>query len=166
VAFELFKRSLVVSDPTRSKVFKQALANVKWPGRFEVIEAPPRFILDCAHNLEATLALVESLHLKRERPSVLVFGALQKKPAHEMLKLLRPLVNHVILVSPPISRALPPGRLSEKGDHVEESMERGLATAFRLAKPNETVLVTGSLFTIAAVRARLLGERTDPPIGL
>ncbi len=38
--------------------------------------------------------------------------------------------------------------------------------AIRAAGPDETILVTGSLYLVGTVRAHLLGARRDPVVGL
>ncbi len=147
-------------------VFVEALPSARWPGRFEVIDRKPRFILDCAHNGEATEALARTLSIQGERPDVMIFGALHGKNAEKNLDILRSYVGKIVLVPPPISRALDPQTLAGPGDRVARSVKEGLSLAIDIAGSGDTILVTGSLFTVAAVRAAVLDEPTDPPIGL
>jgi dihydrofolate synthase/folylpolyglutamate synthase len=136
------------------------------PGRFETVKGEPSFIFDIAHNLEAAEALVDSLELSHMEPDVLIFGALKDKPAKEMLEMLRPLVKTMILIPPPISRALDPKSYAGPEDLVCSGAAEALDLALRPAGGRGSVLVTGSLFTVSAIRAIVLGESTDPPIGL
>jgi folylpolyglutamate synthase/dihydropteroate synthase len=122
--------------------------------------------LDGAHNLEATLALAQSLDSFGARPDVLLFGGLRGKPVKEMLQVLSPKVGCKILVSPPIDRALEPHTYAEAKDKIAANVEKGMHMAESLAGKKATVLVTGSLFTVAEVRRILLGESADPPIGM
>ncbi len=147
-------------------VFMDALPSARWPGRFEVIDGKPRFILDCAHNGEATEALARTLSDQGERPEVMIFGALRDKNAEKNLDILRSHVGKIVLVPPPIARALDPQTFAVPGDRVARSVKEGLSLAIDLTKRDDTILVTGSLFTVAAVRAAVLDEPTDPPIGL
>ncbi|MCP4678567.1 MAG: bifunctional folylpolyglutamate synthase/dihydrofolate synthase, partial [Deltaproteobacteria bacterium] len=71
-----------------------------------------------------------------------------------------------VLVPPPISRALDPQTLAGPGDTIARDIKEGLSLAIDIAGNSDTILVTGSLFTMAAVRAAVLDEPTDPPIGL
>ena len=166
IAFELY-RLFLDGDPRFSEThFRTALEIIRLPGRFEVLETRPRVILDGAHNLEAIEALCRALDDRGEAPDVLLFGVLTDKPAGQMLARLRPRVGGVVLVPPPVHRALDPRILAEPGDTVCDTIDSGIARAMDLAAQEGTILVTGSMFTAGAVRGRLRGEPADPPIGL
>lgn len=166
IAFELYRRFLGGAGNGASRAFSRALESVRLPGRFEILDPGPRFILDGAHNLEAVSGLAAALDHRGEHPDVLLFGALQDKPAKAMLAMLRGRVGQVVLVPPPLARALDPHRLAETGDTVCASVEAGLQRAEAVAGQGGTVLITGSVFTVGAARGRLLGEPSDPPIGM
>jgi dihydrofolate synthase/folylpolyglutamate synthase len=166
VAFEIFKLLAKRYPKLKKDAFIEALPSTKWPGRFEVIDHIPPFILDGAHNLEATLALAQSLDSVGRRPDALLFGGLQGKPVTQMLRVLSPKVGQKILVAPPIDRALDPRAYAEPEDHIAASVEQGIQMAEDLVGEKGTILVTGSLFTVAEARRILLGEYADPPIGL
>ncbi len=164
VAMRLFEHLEAQFAGCTRDVFARSLETASWPGRFEIIPGEPRFILDGAHNLEATEALVQTLRDQSIRPDTIIFGALKGKPYDKMLDLLRPLAKEIILAPPPISRAADPASFALPTDTVAS----GATEALEWAKANghNTVLVTGSLFIVGAVRALLLNEPTDPPIGL
>lgn len=166
IAYELFRLLEGEDDEEVRCTFVKSLSSVKWPGRFEVVEGSPRYILDCAHNLEATLALLTSLRESGERPDVLVFGALRDKPAAAMLEILRPVARRTVLVPPPIARRQDPSCLASSGDVVCGTVTEGLARARRMAGKDGCVLVTGSVFTVGAARGEICVETSDPPIGL
>ena len=162
-AFELFgaRDSRCVVE-----VFRGALPTVQWPGRFEILSLDRPYILDGAHNLEATLALVRTLENTDRRPSVMVFGALAGKPVETMLEALSTAVENRIFVRPPIGRSWDPGEFVGSGDVLCESVSMGLAAAEEMTAEGDTVLVTGSLFTVAEARRVLLNLPADPQIGL
>lgn len=166
VAAALYRHICNRDARVRADGFVEALPTVRWPGRFEIIQANRRYVLDCAHNMEAAQALVNTLADQNEHPAVLLYGALRDKPANEMLALYRPLVNRVVLMPPPIDRAAPPARLALSGDTVTDNAVQALEAAANLSTRGETVLVTGSLFTVAKVRELLLQEKADAPVGL
>jgi dihydrofolate synthase/folylpolyglutamate synthase len=166
VASALF-RFLCKADPRlNDRVFADALDTISWPGRFERLEMGVQYILDCAHNLEATRALVDALKQSHTRPDSLIFGALKDKPAEAMLAHLRPAVGQIVLVPPPIDRGREPGTLTKAGDIVCETVAEGLQRALEITPAAGAILVTGSIFTVGAARALLLNESMDPPIGL
>jgi hypothetical protein len=70
------------------------------------------------------------------------------------------------LVPPPIDRAFDPREIAVEGDLVCGSVIEGVVAAAQLSSPNGLILVTGSVFTIGAARGFLLGEASDPAVGL
>jgi dihydrofolate synthase/folylpolyglutamate synthase len=166
VAGEIFAR-LGRADPRFDPdVFRGALSRVDWPGRFEIVSLGREFILDGAHNLEATEALAASLQTMNKRPGILLYGALEGKPVAEMLARLSGHVEQRVFVPPPIARAWAPGDYAGPGDRVVRTVAEGLALIDEISDENTTVLVTGSLFTVAEARRLLLKLPADPPVGL
>lgn len=145
------------------QVLVESLPTTVWPARYEVVPDGERsVILDGAHNLEATMALVDSLRERRDAPDVLVFGALRGKPIDQMLEVLTPLVGDLILAPPPIDRAFDPRAHADKWRaRIAPSIGAALASI-----GSGTVLVTGSLFAAAEARRVLLGATADPQVGL
>jgi len=145
------------------ELFAEAAPSARWPGRYEIVaDAGRRVILDGAHNLEATRALVDALDERGDSPGSLVFGALRGKPIDAMLEALAPRAERIVLAPPPIDRAFDPR------DHAERhgaAIAENVGAALDLCA-TETALVTGSLFTVAEARRILLGEEADPQIGL
>jgi dihydrofolate synthase / folylpolyglutamate synthase len=167
VATELFRQlELLVDSRCTREAFARSLDTAVWPGRFERLPTTPAYILDCAHNPAAMDALVQTLEETKTALDVLLFGALRDKPAAAMLARLRPFAKQVVLAPPPIDRALDPRNLAMPGDTVARDIPAGVAEANRIARPEGVVLTTGSVFTVGAVRGILLGEPSDPPIGL
>jgi dihydrofolate synthase/folylpolyglutamate synthase len=161
----------------------RGLARASWPGRLERRALPRRgrsgrasgpraqveWLFDCAHNEEGARALAAALPelgLTPER-TVLVFGALADKAFEPMLRTLAPLAERRVYASPqgraPASQlalaALASGLVTEGADEVLDAAER-------LARPGDVVLVTGSIYLVAELRARLLGEPRDPIVAL
>lgn len=169
VALRLFEELRGLFPALSREVFLKAASTFSTPGRFEKLQLDKHYILDGAHNLEAVVALVEALQDTGTAPVDLVlFGSLKGKPTEKMLEKLRTVGRRFLLVPPPISRAEDPARYAMKSDLVAASVEQGLQLIRSQLQPPtvQTVLVTGSLFTVAEARRLLLGERADPPIGL
>ncbi len=145
----------------------EKLAQVVLPGRFEKVAHPQKgaFVLDGAHNLEATLALIDALEEAEIAPAACIFGALRGKPAEAMLEALRPRVGTVFHVAPKLDRARPPEELCAPGELCCQSMDRAVEEARGLAGDG-VVLVTGSFYTVSQARQCLLGEDTEPAVGL
>jgi dihydrofolate synthase / folylpolyglutamate synthase len=142
-----------------------ALTKVHWPARLETIAGKPNVLLDAAHNPDGCRALADFLAQQKQRPRVLIFGALADKDYPKMLRALAPHIEHVIYVQPDIARALPARELQRVLPGVAaDSPADGLQRANRAAGSGGLVVVAGSIFVVAELRARLLRVGSDPLI--
>ncbi len=146
---------------------RQGLQETVWPARFEAMQTQPQVILDAAHNPHGAEALALELRRLPKARTVLFFGVLIDKDVRSMLEHLRPLASKVILVEPPVGRGRDPRTYSIAGDTIASTVEDGLARAMRQSGPHGRVVVTGSIYLVAAARGILRPcERTDPPIDM
>jgi len=140
---------------------RTGLANLRWPARIEIVRRQPPIVIDAAHNVASIAALVETLcELFPRRPRTLLFATTVDKQVREMLMLLRPHFESVILTR---------YRSNPRGVPVEElaclAAEVGMAgvqlaadaqTAWELAQPhlaaNKLLCVTGSFFIAGELR--------------
>ncbi|MFV2073258.1 MAG: folylpolyglutamate synthase/dihydrofolate synthase family protein [Thermoanaerobaculales bacterium] len=125
---------------------RRGLESIEWPGRLSThMVAGRKVLVDCAHNLEATVALAHELSVRPERYNLL-FSCLDDKPVEGMAEMLRPYVNEVSVCSLADERVMSPSRLQAAfpGASAAASPLEGLG---RLVDP---VLATGSV--------RLVGE--------
>ena len=90
---------------------RQGLAQVRWPGRFELLRREPPFLLDGSHNAHGMRATVESLRARF--PGDLV-SIMADKDAGEMLRLLLPLAKAFVTVTAPSPRAIPAAELAAR----------------------------------------------------
>ena len=135
-----------------SEVSHQALQASKWPGRFETVSQHPRIILDGAHNPDGIEALIEaSAHCTR--PRVVVFSALEDKQGPLMRSMLEGAFDEVITTQFSDLRADSAAHLG--GVHIMNNWKEAIEAAKRAAGETGTVVITGSLYFIAQVRAYL-----------
>jgi dihydrofolate synthase/folylpolyglutamate synthase len=150
----------------------EALASVRNPGRFEVVQHEPLLILDGAHNREGAIAAAEALAEGFEiaGDTHLVIGVLQGRDPQELLEIVGAAdAAHVVCCTPDSSRAMPARELADLvtriGGHpvVVDDVARALERALADATTDDAVLVTGSLYTVGAARAacRALGVLRD-----
>ena len=136
---------------------RRGLAMTEWPGRLQIIEGRPRLILDGAHNPAGAQALATFLaeHRAELGRLILVFGVLKDKNWGAMLGCLAPLADEIILTHPPTSRGADPAGLrsavqGRAGTRVAAEPAEALALARATAGAADTILVAGSLYTVAA----------------
>jgi dihydrofolate synthase/folylpolyglutamate synthase len=139
-------------------------AEVRVPGRLQVVGEAPVTVLDGAHNPDGIAALAESLPTLAEsrRERVAVISILEDKNASEMLATLAPHFDRFVLTRSHNPRALPPPTLAslldQAGGPPSESVrdpDAALARARELAGPDGFVLATGTIY--------LMGDLLAPP---
>ncbi|MFO0692083.1 MAG: folylpolyglutamate synthase/dihydrofolate synthase family protein [Polyangiales bacterium] len=147
---------------------RKGLAGVKWPARLERVPGRPALLLDAAHNPDGCAVLADHLRaMPRRGRTVLLFGAMADKDHEAMLRCFDGVVDARIYAVPSMGRAPDPAIFpSVRPGEVAADVSTGLARAKSLAGPGGLVVVAGSIFVVAAVRAEVLGLRSDPPIGM
>jgi dihydrofolate synthase/folylpolyglutamate synthase len=137
------------------------------PARLEVVGLHPRLLIDAAHNADSARALADELRAWQDRPLWLVLGILRDKDARAILRLLLPLADGVVVVTPTSPRALPAGDLaaasrslsSAGAQHVEVEQASSVAAALDLSRARAGrvggVAVAGSFATASEARATL-----------
>lgn len=155
--------------PLDAAVVEEAFAVVEHPGRFEVVSRDPLLILDGAHNPEGANAAAEALHegFAITGELRLVVGLLAGRDPRQLLDALGVRDASVVVCCTPDSpRAMPAADLAA---HVEalggtavvrEDVADALRDALADSKPDDAVVVTGSLYTVGAARTacRRLGK--------
>ncbi len=148
-------------------VVATAFASVGWPGRLERLELDRDWVLDGAHNPEAAEALAAALVDLGTDVATLVVGVSGDKDAAGVIAPVaaraRSLVATRAATSPRSAPADEVARAARDGGfagpvHEAPDASAALATARRLTRPGETVVVAGSLFLVGEVRAALLGH--------
>lgn len=155
--------------PLDASIVEEAFAVVEHPGRFEVISRDPLLILDGAHNPDGAHAAAEALHEGFAIPGEirLIVGVLAGRDPRALLDALGVHDASVVVCCTPDSpRAVPAAELVA---HVEamggtavvrENVGEALRDALADSKPEDAVIVTGSLYTVGAARTacRRLGK--------
>jgi dihydrofolate synthase/folylpolyglutamate synthase len=117
----------------------------------------PRILRDGAHNPAGAQALAAFIGEQRSALNrlILVFGVLRDKNWEAMLAPLGQLADQAILTHPPADRGADPHELVAADRccpkvEIAADPREGVALARSLAHPEDTILVTGSLYTVAA----------------
>ncbi|HCC83548.1 TPA: hypothetical protein DEP96_01730 [Candidatus Uhrbacteria bacterium] len=150
------------------EVIEKALAKSKGlPCRFEVMSQKPLVIVDGAHNeakMKGTVQLLKSM--KRGRVHV-IFGCKHSKDAGAMLKLLAPLANVVHTTRYQHGYGAPENpamlaKLITKNKRGKTWLFADEALQFVLGemKPEDTLLITGSLYLAGELRTHWVSEES------
>ena len=146
---------------------RRGLAEVRWPGRFQVLAGSPTVILDGAHNPGGARALAASLRAYFPgRPVAFVLGISADKDLAGILSPLLPLAERVVFTAANSPRAADPESLRELARHLGPLPGERLAVAARPAdalarlrqeSPHALVCAAGSLFLLG----ELLADRPE-----
>jgi dihydrofolate synthase/folylpolyglutamate synthase len=154
-ALQLRQRKFRVSD----EAISIGIAQTRWPGRLELIARAPDVYLDGTHNPAGARELLVfwDEHFVGRR-ILLIFGAVRDKAVEEITGLLFPRAAHVLCTQPRSARAISAQRLAELTAHdaghfeVIAEPEAALARALELARPDDVVFATGSLYLVGDLR--------------
>lgn len=154
------KKVLVVSDGQIQKGVYKA----KWPGRFEKITDKPKVFIDGAHNLDGIKSLAETMNQIKKCFRIGIIGILRDKEVDEMLSIICPQFDVLIVTMPNNPRAMAAEVLAEKIKqhgcevYVEEKVQNALEHALHLAVSyNEAQIIGfGSLYMIGTLRRLLV----------
>lgn len=161
-------RALQGTIPVSQEHVTEGLRTVRWAGRMQVIELEPgrRIILDGAHNLDGTAALLAALRkgFPDERPAIIT-GLLADKDWRKVATMLSPCAASIRVVPVSSSRGLNPEELvpvcaaANPAVHVKACAS--LKAALEDARQEPLVLVTGSLYLIGEALAALNQSATS-----
>lgn len=150
--------------PLTQTQIREGLMAASVPGRFQVFPGAPTVVLDVAHNVEAALALAETLRQHRVAGRTLaVFGMLMDKPIAEVAAVMRPLVDAWYVASLQTDRAATAERLVQS--LREAGVDKPVASlpdaraAFEAARQAagaaDRIVVFGSFYTVGDILAQL-----------
>jgi dihydrofolate synthase/folylpolyglutamate synthase len=133
----------------------RALAQVEWPGRFQLLRRNPPVVVDGAHNVAAARSLKKALqqYFEGER-AILVMGASGDKDVAGVIAELAPLFDRVIVTRSRHPRAMAPAPLAAEFTRhgikarIAEDVPSALSQALALAGKKDLVCLAGSLFIV------------------
>ena len=158
--------TLWLLDPTLladEQRVREALASVRWPGRFERIATAPDIYVDGAHNLNSIERLVATIggRLDSDRTLHVILGVSRDKDIDGMVQAIVPLAPQVTATASHNPRAADPERIAAIARDAglvaatAPSVAAALHAVRASAAPTDTILVTGSLYAVAAAREAL-----------
>jgi len=141
---------------TRERI-EHGANTAQWPGRLELIEGRPSFLLDGAHNEPAAAALAAFLGEFYPERVYMIFGCMRDKNYPSMLDILSPHASDVIFTRARSARSQTPDALQRliPGSRTAPSIEDAIACARAGAPPESTILICGSLYLVGEARALL-----------
>ncbi len=141
------------------EAIQKGLKGAKFSGRLEVVSKEPLIIVDGAHNAAGMMALCNYIK-KLPKRKLLVLGISKDKNITEMMKLVVPLFEEVIVTQgnfkPTDTSVLATeGRKYIKIVHELPKIEDALLAAHESVEKDELLLVTGSIYMVGDALAAL-----------
>ena len=149
-----------LADPSVTEAtLREGLKSASWPGRLELCGTKPFLIMDGAHNPDSFKKLTAALsELFPHQRKIWVFGIMKDKPLAEIADIIEDHIDHMILTRPKNDRSAPldtvRNALAEFTPPMDwvEDVPSALDRATQIARPEDLIVVTGSLFTVAEAK--------------
>ncbi|MDQ0150446.1 bifunctional folylpolyglutamate synthase/dihydrofolate synthase [Eubacterium multiforme] len=138
---------------------EKGVEKAKWKGRLEVLNKKPTVVIDGAHNIQGIKSLTKNVtkYFKYNNLYLLI-GILADKQVEEMINEIAPLSEKIIALTPNSDRAELSSELKKEIEKVNnnvesfESYEEAFKSILSIAKEDDLILVTGSLYMIGEMR--------------
>jgi len=134
----------------------RGLAQVDWPGRFQILRRQPIVLADGAHNVASIRRLVENIKTYFDYDQLfLVIGISCDKDISGMVKELVSLSPQVVVTRSSHPRAASPSAVAAEfvsqgiEPKLSENVLQALSQTLSLADKEDLICVTGSLFIVA-----------------
>lgn len=170
-AIALAAAEAFIGVPLPDDVIEEGFANLRLPGRFEVLQQEPLVVLDGAHNPDGAEAAVDTLEsgFSVGGRRILVTGMMGEKDAGWMLESLGAGdADLVICTEADTPRAMPADELgavaSDEGYDVEVVPEPSdaMARALAVADEEDVIFGAGSLYVVGNLRDAWIALQADP----
>lgn len=180
VALGLLEQLGLRGIPLSEKDLLEGIRRVSWKGRLEVTQEQPLFLLDGAHNPSGAESLgqfLSEVDPDRKGKHWMIIGMMSDKDIPAVLSPLVAWTDAFIFSRPEIKRAADPyqimasfplvsketsGKESSLPCTVREKVSEALAYVNSFIQPEDTLVITGSLYTVGEAKALL--TRTTPSL--
>jgi len=151
---------------------RAGLYNTAWPGRCEIVSRNPLVVLDGAQNIASARAIKETIKENfsasggKYKKLILVLGISSDKDIKGICHELYDLADEVVLTKANNPRATSPKVLAkyfnDKVVHKTNNVKEAEEIARRIAKKEDLILVTGSLFVVGETRELFIRDVFEP----
>lgn len=137
---------------------RKGIENTVWAGRLEWLT--DNILIDGAHNIDGVTSLINYLEKQKYKKLKILLGILTDKDYKEMITILENLDANFYLTKVPIeikkSSTEDLKNSFVKKVEVIDDYKEAVTTILKDLKQDETLLITGSLYLISAVRKFIL----------
>lgn len=148
------------------KAIRNGFSKVKWPGRFEIINRNPLIIIDGAHNRDSFRKLVKTIRKYLAGKEIeFIFGVSEDKEVGLLLKIIKPIIKHIIFTKSKHPRALGLDALEEIAlklcftNYSIREIDQIIPLLLQDKNPNKVFIASGSIFVAGAIKELLIEEK-------
>ena len=155
-AFDIFLEKMKIKI-SETKI-REALQNVYWPGRMQILSTNPLLMIDGAHNEEGIAALAGNLKkLFPDKKIFFVLAILRDKRLKKIFDLICPIASKIFITKNRSQRA---AEIDEQVNFVKkhgvpfetsENVLKAVGKALNEVSAEDVIVVTGSLYTISEI---------------
>ncbi|KJJ83705.1 bifunctional folylpolyglutamate synthase/ dihydrofolate synthase [Candidatus Omnitrophus magneticus] len=136
---------------------REGLLEVFLPARLEVVASSPKVIIDGAHNGESAKRMIQAVRkIFKYKKIFFILGFSKDKDITGILKEIVPFGNEFIFTKFQCPRAISPeivrGYIKNKDASIANDVKSALGIAFKSARNEDIIVVTGSFFLAGEVR--------------
>lgn len=130
---------------------QEAFRKTKTPGRFEIIQHAPRVILSGDHNPAGIECLKGTLSSVQKGKLLTLCAFSPDKPFNKMYQELAAISDDILLTQIPRLQDQTSAEYKEMGKFEPDAI-KATQTVLNQAQPEDTVLITGSLYLVGELR--------------
>jgi len=164
LALKTINKSLNIEDGIIiSRGIKNVIENTGIQGRYEIICKKPKIIFDSAHNPEGVKSFIEefSKEYNSYKERILLFGVMKDKSIREMLELLKPYFNRIVVTKIDIDRSATPGEIEVIAHSVGMQInivQNGskFVQDFFNERTDKCLVVLGSMYLLGEIKSKML----------
>lgn len=142
----------------------EGISQARWEGRFEKLSNKPLIFIDGAHNVDGINALAKTIDALEKCYTIGIVGILKDKEVDDMLKIICPKFDVLIVTRPNNPRAMDEKILADQIKayrsivYEVRGIEDALKQAVELATIQEEsqIIAFGSLYMIGDVRRQII----------
>ena len=155
--------SKTYSFTVREESIRKGIASARWKGRFEIVSYNPLIILDGAHNVSGIQALLSTMEDRYPNCNLhILFAALKDKDYKSMIQMLEQKAASITFTEIPLERMNKAEILAMNSHHPKKDVKKDWVEGFNgiltKMKDGDVLLVTGSLYFLAAIRPYILSK--------
>ena len=149
--------------PLPEDAILNGLRDVQWPARLEVLQQDPLFVIDGAHNPFSAACLRKAVEeYLPHRRLILIFGISEDKDLNGIARELAPITTLALPCQSRHYRSRTPADIAAAFEacgvaaHACATIDVAIRDAMQQAGPGDLILGTGSIFTVAEIREKVL----------